>query len=98
MSRRNQFTVGAESVQGNAESSVTFRGLTVAEWDEWFSPVTRTTDADVLRAHLVEWVGFEDEDGNALPNPPAVDALYLHEVKALCRLLLRGPDELSGKN
>jgi len=96
--RRNQFTVNAESVQGNPAATVTFRGLTVAEWEEWFNPVSRVTDADILRAHLAGWDGFEDEEGQALPNPPDVAALYLHEVKELCRLLMRGPSETSAKN
>ena len=95
--RRNQFTVSAESVQGNADATVTFHGLTVAEYDEWFNPLTRTTDMDVLRSHLASWEKFEDDEGHELPNPPDVGALYMHEVKELCRLLLRGPSE-SGKN
>jgi urate oxidase len=96
--RRNQFTVDAESVQGNAGASVTFNKLLVGEYDEWFDPTSGATDLSVLRSHLVSWEGFEDDNGNALPNPPDISSLYLDETKELCKLLLRGPSELSGKN
>ena len=100
MARRNQFTVDAESVQGNEGATVTFRPLKVREWNEYRS--TDQTDEDLLRAHVKGWSGIVDDDGHDLPNPQneseAIGELYLHEQRAIVRLLLQGPDGEHAKN
>ena len=101
MTRRgSQFTVDAESVQGNAGAEVTFRALKVREVNEYRT--TPMTDADLLQAHVVSWSGFVDDAGKELPNPSddpdALGELYVHEQLALSRLLFSGPDGASAKN
>jgi len=100
MGRRNQFTVDAESVQGNPGAEVTFKALlagTVREYRE-----TPMTDYELVKQHLVGWKGMVDDNDKPLPNPvdepEILDRLYQHEVTELARLLYRGPDETSAKN
>lgn len=99
--RRNQFTVDAESVQGNAGAEVTFRKITVGERDRYLED-PKYGDLAAVRDHLVDWKGIVDDEGHELPSPkdePGVDAaLYLDEVGALARLLFQGPDDISSKN
>ena len=98
--RRNQFTVNAESVQGNAEAEVTFKALKVREVREYQE--TDQTDIELLAEHVVSWSGFIDDGDKVLPSPaddPEVwDELYLHERQRLIRLLFQGPDGESAKN
>jgi hypothetical protein len=97
--RRNQFVVDAESVQGNAGAEVTFRALKVRVLREYRS--TGMTDADLLERHVVDWSGFEDDNGKPLPSPKdepeVLGELYLHEQR-LAQLLLQGPDGDAAKN
>ena len=99
--RRAQFTVNAESVQGNVGAEATFRCLKVREWREWRDDPA-STDEDLLKAHLVGWQGFQGDAGADLPSPadePAiVGELYIHEQRELVRLLLQGPDGENAKN
>lgn len=98
--RKNQFTVDAESVQGNAGAEVTFRALKVREVTEYRT--TSMTDAELLAAHVVAWSGMVDDDGNDLPSPadePGIlGELYVHEQQRLAQLLFQGPDGDSAKN
>jgi len=94
--RRNQFTVSAESVQGNAKAEVTFRCLKVGELREWRDDPAQN-DTTLLRSHLIDWTGMVDDAGEPLP-VQALDELYLHEQRALTRLLLQGPDGPQAKN
>ena len=98
--RRSTFTVDAEVVQGNAGATATFRCMTVGAMQEYRT--TPMTDTDVLCAHLVDWSGIVDDDGQTLPNltdePGVIAALYLHEQQALIRLLFEGPDGPNAKN
>lgn len=100
MPRRNRFDVDAESVQGIAGAKATFTCITVGEWQRYRdSPMT---DTELLQAHLVGWSGFVDDDDNDLPSPTdepeVVNALYLHEQRALVRLMWLGPDGPESKN
>lgn len=99
--RRSQFTVNAESVQGNAGTEVVYRCLKVREWREWREDPA-STDEDLLRSHLVSWHGFKDDSGAELPSPAdepgSVGELYIHEQRELVRLLLQGPDGDNAKN
>ena len=101
MARRNQFTVDAESVQGEAGAEATFSCITIREWREWRDD-PKTTDEDLLSEHLVTWSGFVDDEGAELPSPKdeplIVGELYIHEQRALVLLLLAGPDGESAKN
>lgn len=98
--RKSTFTVNAEAVQGNPDATVTFRRITVAEVEDARAGVLR--DTDLLREHLVSWEGFEDDDGNPLPqpsdDPDVLGLLYVQEQTALVRLLFIGPDEADPKN
>ena len=100
MARRNQFVVDAESVQGNEGATVTFHCMKVREMNEYRT--TDQTDEDVLRDHVVTWSGIVDDDGHELPSPKdepgAIGELYLHEQRALVRLLFQGPDGENAKN
>lgn len=99
--RRNQFTVNAESVQGNAGATVTFRCVRVREMNAWRDDPEQN-DSTMLQTHVVDWGGFEDDDGTALPSPAAypevLGELLLHEQRALVEMLLRGPDGPQAKN
>lgn len=101
MARRNQFTVDAESVQGNAGAEVTFKRITWGERDRYLNE-PEYGDTDILREHLVDWHGIEDDEGHEIPSPkdePGVVAvLYIDEVTALVRLLFQGPDGENAKN
>ena len=101
MRRGNQFTVDAESVQGNAGATVTFKALTVGEWKEYRSS-DAVTDFSLVESHVVAWSGIVDDEGHELPDPAdepeVINALYLHEQQALARLLWQGPDGASAKN
>lgn len=98
--RRSEFTVDAESVQGNAGTTVTFRALKVGEMHVYRT--TDRTDRDVLKAQILGWVGIIDDDEKPLPSPAdqpdIVDELYMHEQQAMVRLLFQGPDGDSAKN
>ena len=98
--RRSTFTVDAESVQGNAGAEVTFKALTVGEWNEYRS--TAQTDHELLAAHVLDWAGIVDDDGKPLPSPAnepdVLGRLYVHELRALAVLFLQGPDGESAKN
>jgi hypothetical protein len=98
--RRNQFTVDAESVQGNEGATVTFRALKVRTIREYRE--TEMTDADLLEAHIISWSGIVDDDGKDLPRPvdgkAVLGELYVHEQVALARLLFQGPDGPEAKN
>jgi len=98
--RGAQFTVDAESVQGNEGATVTFSALKVREWREYRT--TEMTDIDLVRAHVVAWSGIVGDDGKELPSPAdeptVIDELYMHEQAALARLLWQGPLGDSAKN
>ena len=98
--RGSQFTVDAESVQGNEGATVTFRALKVREVNEYRT--TEMTDADLLRSHVLSWSGFVDDEGRELPSPAdepdVLGELYVHEQLALSRLLFQGPLGDSAKN
>lgn len=98
--RRNQFTIDAESVQGNAGAEVTFKGLLVEEVHEYRT--TSMTDAEILQTHILGWKGIVDDKDKALPSPvdePGIlSKLYIHEVQRLARLLWDGPDGENAKN
>jgi hypothetical protein len=91
MPRRSTFTVDAESVQGNAGATVTFRAIKVKEWEAYRADPEQGI-GDLLHRHIVDWSGFTDEDGHALPSPkdePGVIAdMYFHELRELQRLLI----------
>jgi hypothetical protein len=101
MPRRNRFTVDAESVQGNAGATVTFRCITMGEVQE-FNDVDEVTDRVMLQRHILSWSGIVDDDDHEMPNPTdepdILGALYVHEQRALVRLLWAGPDGPDAKN
>jgi hypothetical protein len=101
MPRRNQWTVDAEAVQGNAGATVTFHCVTVGERNEYIASPD-VDDIVMLRSHLVAWTGIVDDQDRELPSPaddPAViDALYMTELRALARLLWAGPEGDAVKN
>jgi len=101
MARRNQFTVDAESVQGNAGAEVTFSKITIGQRGHYLSDPDYG-DADMLRDHIIDWHGIEDDEGREIPSPkdePGVVAvLYIDELTALVRLLFQGPDGENAKN
>lgn len=94
--RRNQFTVDAESVQGNAGAEVTFACLKVRELREWRDDPEQN-DTTLLRDHIVSWRGIVGDDDEPLGDVD-VGELYLHEQRALVGLLLLGPDGPAAKN
>lgn len=98
--RRNQFTVDAESVQGNAGAEVAFKALKVREVREYRE--TAMTDAELLATHVASWTGIVDDEGHELPSPadePGIlGELYIHEMQEMTRLLLQGPMGESAKN
>jgi hypothetical protein len=101
VTRRSQFTVDAQSVQGNAGATATFRTLTVGEYQNYLDdPDYR--DRHLVKKHLVAWSGIVGNDDVPLPDPTddpdAMNALYLHEVGALAILLVQGPLGASAKN
>ena len=49
--RRSQFTVDAETIQGNEGATVTFKALRVREMREYRA--TEMTDRDLLEAHVL---------------------------------------------
>ena len=99
--RRNQFTVDAESVQGNEGATITFRKMTVGERDRYIND-SDYGDAAFLSDHILDWSGIIDDDGNAIPSPqdePGVTAaLYMDEAGELVRLLFQGPNGEHAKN
>ncbi len=99
--RRNQFTVDAESIQGNAEATVTFRCLKVREVRRYRQDPA-FGDHELLEQHIMSWSGIVDDNDRELPNPaddPAVlDELYLHERSQLGTLLFVGPGGPNVKN
>jgi len=98
--RRSQFTVDAESVQGNAGAEVTFKALKIREVRAYQE--TDQTDTELLAEHIVAWAGFIDDNGKKLPSladdPDVMGELYLHERQHLIRLLFQGPDGANAKN
>ena len=98
--RRNQFTVSAESVQGNAGATIVFRSLKVREIREYRE--SDMTDADLLEKHVLSWTGIVDDAGAELPIPPdepgILGELYVHEQTVIARLLFQGPDGPEAKN
>jgi len=100
MPRRSTFTVNAEAVQDEEGAEVTFSCITVGERQEYLD--TEMNDIDLVKSHVVSWSGIIDNDGHELPSPvddPAViNALYMHEIRELSRLLWAGPDGASAKN
>jgi len=100
MPRRNEFTVDATSVQGNAGATVTFKALKVREVNEYRE--TDLTDLDLLRGHVLSWSGIVDDEDRDLPDPAdepeILGELYTHEQQALVRLLFQGPNGESAKN
>jgi hypothetical protein len=101
MPRRSTFTVDASEVQGNEGATATFSSLTVREWKDYRS-VDDVNDITLVQSHLVSWTGFVDDEGNELPSPAdepeILDLLYMHEQRALARLLWQGPDGANAKN
>ena len=99
--RRSTFDADAESVQGNAGATVTFRACTVDEMAVYRE--TTMTDREMIMSHVISWSGIVDGDDHELPCPAADDPgglgkLYLHELKAMARLLFVGPPLLPIKN
>ena len=98
--RRNQFTIDAESVQGNAGAEVTFKALKVREVRAYRA--TDMTDHELLAEHVVAWSGIVDDKDKELPNPAdepeVLGELYIHEQLELARLLFAGPDGEHAKN
>jgi hypothetical protein len=101
MARRNQFTVDAESVQGNEGATVTFKLITLGTRDRYLKD-PEYGDAMLLGDHLLDWHGIEDDAGNEMPSPKdepgLVATLYLSEVTELVRLLMEGQRQTSPKN
>ena len=101
MARRNQFTVDAESVQGNEGAKVTFKLITLGTRDRYLND-PEYTDLDLLSEHILDWEGIEDDDGHVMPSPKdepgLVATLYLDEVNELVRLLFQGQRKESPKN
>ena len=101
MPRRSTFTVDAESVQGNAGATVTFRRLTMGKRDQYINE-PGYGDAEFLSEHIVDWSGIVDDDGHELPSPRdepgLVTELYIEEARELVRLLFEGPDRNLPKN
>ena len=93
MSRRSTFEADAESVQGNAGATVTFRAVTVDEFKEYRE--TSMTDRELLASHVVAWKGIVDDNDQDMPSPAdepgIIGKLYLFELQALARLLFAGP-------
>ena len=100
MARRGTFTVDAESVQGNAGATITFRQLKVREVRAIRDG--EADDEDVLTTHIAAWSGILDDDGNELPSPqdePGIlGELYVQEQTTIIQLLFAGPDGASAKN
>jgi hypothetical protein len=99
--RKNQFTVDAESVQGNPGASVTFRKITVGERRRYIDD-DDYNDPEIVGDHILDWSGITDDEGNEIPSPkdePGITAtLYLDEMRALALLFWRGPDGPNTKN
>jgi len=99
--RRSSFTVDAESVQGTAGASVTFRKITVGERERYLKDPTYN-DAQIVGDHIIDWSGIVDDDGHEIPSPqvePGVTAsLYVDELRALVMLLFQGPEGEHAKN
>jgi hypothetical protein len=99
--RRNQFTVGAESVQGNANSSVTFKGLKIKVYRAYVQD-PKQDDESLLLDHIVSWNNIYGDDDKPLPSPAddpqSLGELYMYEKTALIRLLIQGPIEDTLKN
>ncbi len=101
MPRRSQFTVSAESVQGNEGATVTFSCLKVREVRE-YREQDDLDDREMLKRHVIKWSGIVDDSGNELPSPrdepDILGELYVHEQRALTRLMWAGPDGPEAKN
>ncbi len=100
MARRSTFIAGAESVQGNAGATVTFRAITLDGWDDYVT--SPKTDRELLVEHVIAWKGVVDDDDNALPSPAdepgIIGRLYTAEKAALMRLLYTGAPAIPVKN
>jgi hypothetical protein len=101
MARRNQFTVDAESVQGNAGATVTFRRITVGQRKRYLEDKDYN-DPEIVGDHIADWSGIEDDEGHEIPSPkdePGVVAtLYVGELRELVILLFAGPGGDQVKN
>ena len=100
MSRRSTFIADAESVQGNKGATVTFKAITLDEWDEYVT--TPKTDRELLTERVVAWKGIVDDDDFELPSPAddqaIIGKLYTAEKDALMRLLYSGAPAIPVKN
>ena len=100
MARRSTFIADAESVQGNAGATVTFKAITLDGWADYVS--SPTTDKELLTEHVISWEGIEDDDGHDLPlpsdEPGIIGQLYTAERDALMRLLYKGAPAIPAKN
>lgn len=99
--RRNQFTVDAESVQGNADATVVFKALKVREVREYIADPAQN-DTTLLQSHILSWSGIVDDDNHEMPSPAdepdIVGELYVHERLGIVELLFQGPDGPQAKN
>ena len=93
--RIKTFTVDASEVFGDG-ARVTFKAIKRGTWREYLKTASFGDDK-LVADHLVGWEGVKDDEGNDLPNPTdepeVLNALYLHEIQKLARLLVRGPVE-----
>ena len=100
MARRSTFIADAEAVQGNKGATVTFKAITLDEWDEYVT--TPMTDRELLAERVVAWKGIEDDDGHDLPSPTdepgIIGKLYTAEKTALMQLLYNGAPAIPLKN
>ena len=101
MARRSTFIADAEVVQGNKGATVTFKAITLDEWDEYVADPD-VSDRDLLAERVVAWKGIEDDDGHELPSPAddqtIIGKLYTAEKDALMRLLYSGAPVIPVKN
>ncbi len=97
MTRRNQFKVSAESVQGNAESWLRCKAITIGKFRAWRDD-PKTGDTDIVNEYVLDWGGILDDDGHEIPSPKvepgALDLIYLHEMHRMALLVLQGPVDL----
>lgn len=95
--RIKTFTVDASEVLGEG-AHVTFKAIKRGVWRDYLSRATFGDDA-LVTEHLVSWENVKDDEGNALPDPQdqpdVLDALYMHEIGGLARLLAQGPNGAS---
>lgn len=99
--RKSSFTVDAESVQGNAGATVTFRKVTVGERARYFED-DDYNDPELIGEHIIDWSGIVDDEGHEIPSPRdepgVVAALYVDELRRLALLFWQGPEGDNAKN